>query len=687
MDNDDEFAELISLFLEECGENIDLLENGLLRISEDSSDIELLNEIFRAAHSIKGGGATFGFANLSQLTHHMETLLDAMRSGTHQIVEDEVDLLLQAVDVLRDLLEANTTDSSADHDQRIPIEKALEAACNPEGTVDEGTADPESDAPKSASAGWLLTFVPKPELMARGNDPLLLLKEVAELGEYKVTPILDGLPAWSDLVPDQCYVSWTIEIRGNVSEADLTEIFEWVEYDCEFSITSLPDEEPTTLEASNNIAAEAEEGTSGSPDDQPATAAAKKEPAASTEPAKAAPKSAAAKSTTAEPSSIRIATDKVDHLINLVGELVITQSMLSRAGDDDMPEDELQERLVQLERNTRELQESVMRVRMLPISSAFGRLPRIVRDLSKRLGKQVSLEVEGESTELDKTVLEHLIDPLVHLVRNSLDHGLESADARREAGKPEVGTIALSAAQQGGSIIIEIRDDGQGINEDRVLKLAQERGVVSPSESLTPEQIQQLIFAPGFSTAAEVSDVSGRGVGLDVVRRNIVDLGGRVEVSSTAGEGTLISIRLPLTLAILDGQLIKVGSQRFVMPTLNIIETIELEQAQVSEVPGQGEVCRFRDQYVKTLRLRDVFEIGGDREQDQLLLVVDVHNEAIGLIITGVLGQQQVVIKNLDENYRVVPGFTGATIMSDGSVALIIDPLSLTNGTTLSHVA
>lgn len=671
MDNDDEFAELIGLFLEECAENIDLLENGLLRISEEAkqegSDLELLNEIFRAAHSIKGGGATFGFANLSQLTHHMETLLDAMRSGTHTIIDEEVDLLLQAVDVLRDLLDANKTDSNADHDQRVIIEKALEAACSPDGASNNtAIVTVESKPPEPTNLGWHIEFIPKPELMSRGNDPLLLLKEVSDMGEYSVTPNLEKLPNWSDYAPEQCYVSWQVELQGQVPEAELQEIFEWVEYDCDFSLTGITPSEP-------------EAKTEPETKPEPTIGAGEKQLTPEKKPT---PKAASA-----EPTSIRIATDKVDHLINLVGELVITQSMLSRAGDSNMGDDELQERLVQLERNTRELQESVMRVRMLPISSAFGRLPRIVRDLSKRLEKQVTLVLEGESTELDKTVLEHLIDPLVHLVRNSLDHGLETAAVRSEAGKPESGTITLSAAQQGGSIIIEIQDDGQGINEERVLKLAQERGVVSPSESLTPEQIQQLIFAPGFSTADTVSDVSGRGVGLDVVRRNIIDLGGRVEVSSVAGEGTLISIRLPLTLAILDGQLIQVASQRFVMPTLNIIETIELNQAQVSEVPGQGEVCRFRDQYVRTIRLREHFKLGGDNEQDQLLLVVDVHNEAIGLIISGVLGQQQVVVKNLDENYRAVPGFTGATIMSDGSVALIIDPLSMASGTALSDVA
>lgn len=678
MDNDDEFAELIGLFLEECTENIDLLENGLLRISEEASDdgsnLELLNEIFRAAHSIKGGGATFGFANLSQLTHHMETLLDAMRSGNHHIVDEEVDLLLQAVDVLRDLLEANRSDSNADHDQRTIIEKALEAACSPAGSSSGAPATPApSTEPEPTNLGWSIEFVPKPELMSRGNDPLLLLKEVSDMGDYTVVANFEGLPAWSDYEPQQCYVSWHVELQGQVVEADLQEIFEWVEYDCDFSLTALEPSEPEAQPASKPEPEDAAKETQVA-----ANVSAEKAPAE---------KKQASKSAAAEPSSIRIATDKVDHLINLVGELVITQSMLSRAGDSEMADDELQERLVQLERNTRELQESVMRVRMLPISSAFGRLPRIVRDLSKRLEKQVNLVLEGESTELDKTVLEHLIDPLVHLVRNSLDHGLETADVRREAGKPESGTITLSAAQQGGSIVIEIKDDGQGINEERVLKLAQERGVVSPSESLTPEQIQQLIFAPGFSTADTVSDVSGRGVGLDVVRRNIVDLGGRVVVSSVAGEGTLISIRLPLTLAILDGQLIQVADQRFVMPTLNIIETIELNLAQVSEVPGQGEVCRFRDQYVKTIRLRELFKLGGNNDQDQLLLVVDVHNEAIGLIISGVLGQQQVVVKNLDENYRAVPGFTGATIMSDGSVALIIDPLSMASGAALSDVA
>ena len=389
-----------------------------------------------------------------------------------------------------------------------------------------------------------------------------------------------------------------------------------------------------------------------------------------------------------ETSSIRIATDKIDQLINLVGELVITQSMLSRVSNDinGLDHDELRERLADLEHNTRDLQESVMQVRMLPISSAFSRLPRLVRDLSKKLDKSVDLQLEGGSTELDKTVLERMIDPLVHLVRNGLDHGLETTEERLAKGKSETGILKLSAHQESGSVVIEIQDDGKGIDGQRILSLAKERGIVSPDEELSDDQINQLIFAPGFSTAEEVSDVSGRGVGMDVVRRNIVDLGGRVTVYSELGSGTTIEIKLPLSLAILDGQLVEVAGEVYVIPILSIIETLELEQTDHSFIPGTGEICQFRGEYLRMLRVAEHFKLPNESDEN-LIVVVDTHSGRYGLVVDKVLGQQQVVIKPLDKNYKNVPGLAGATIMSDGSVALILDPTSITINTNIATAA
>lgn len=362
--------------------------------------------------------------------------------------------------------------------------------------------------------------------------------------------------------------------------------------------------------------------------------------------------------------------------------------MLSRVSEseDGVDINELRERVVDLEQHTRELQESVMQVRMLPLSSAFGRLPRLVRDLSKKLGKEVDLVVDGGSTELDKTVLERMIDPLVHLVRNALDHGLETPDVRLAAGKRSCGTLSLTARQESGSVVIQIGDDGGGINGPVVLNIAREKGIVDPDEQLTEDQINQLIFAPGFSTAAEVTDVSGRGVGMDVVRRNILDLGGRVQVHSKKGEGTTIEIRLPLSLAIMDGQLVRIGDQIFVIPILSIIETLEMEDTPITEVPDVGEICQFRGEYLRVLRMASFFDIG-DKATDRLIVVVDTHGSRMGLAIDTVLGQQQVVIKPLEKNYRNLDGLAGATIMSDGSVALILDPAAFGKTDTLAEAA
>jgi two-component system chemotaxis sensor kinase CheA len=357
---------------------------------------------------------------------------------------------------------------------------------------------------------------------------------------------------------------------------------------------------------------------------------------------------------------------------------VITQSMLSRVSDspDGIDLDELRERMADLEHNTRDLQESVMQVRMLPLSSAFSRIPRLVRDLSRKLNKEVDLQMVGGSTELDKTVLERMIDPLVHLVRNGLDHGIETPEERQAAGKTGAGILHLSARQESGSVVIEIRDDGKGINCPFILSKAREKGIVGPDEELNDDQINQLIFAPGFSTAAVLSDVSGRGVGMDVVRRNIMDLGGRVHVYSTFGVGTRIEINLPLSLAILDGQLVRVAGEVYIIPILSIIETLELAQTERADVPGTGEVCRFRGEYLHMLRVADHFQLK-QPSTGGLVVVIDTHGKRIGLVIDEVLGQQQVVIKPLDRNYKSVKGLAGATIMSDGSVALILDPANI----------
>lgn len=691
--DDNELDELKDIFLEECRENVDILEQGLLQLGQGDNDVELLNEVFRAAHSIKGGGATFGFAALAELTHHMETLLDEMRAGKREVGDDDLELLLESVDIVRDLMESR---GNEDHDERLPMQARLEKSVaegsgnSPAGKDSTDSADdtsptgPESEQPDSASSTKLfsIAFQPKPELLIRGNDPLLLVRELIRLGDLDLTLNEATLPAWEDYHTKSAYLAWNAELTSSCSKDDVTEIFEWIEFDCDVEVTeqeqaetavTAPQPVADSTTSSNEASDAATQGNISTDAPKPSDSDVASKPVAASSTKK--PGKSADKSAPAESSSIRISTDKIDQLINLVGELVITQSMLNRLGADDerIDVEALRDRLADLDRNTRELQESVMRVRMLPLSSGFNRLPRLVRDLSRKLDKKVELVVEGGNTEIDKNVLERMMDPLVHLVRNALDHGLETVAERVAAGKSETGELRLTAYHQSGSVVIEIGDDGKGIDRDIVLSKARERGVVGQDEVLTDEQIYKLIFAPGFSTATEVSDVSGRGVGMDVVRRNIVDLGGHVDIQSEQGHGTTVIIRLPLTLAILDGQLVSVCGNTFVVPLLSIVETIEMRHSNAARLPNGAEVFEFRDEYVPLINLASKLDIDSEHE-GSLIVVIETHGHLTGLIIDQVLGQQQAVIKTLDDNYRSVPGIAGATIMSDGSVALILDP-------------
>ncbi|MGB5605924.1 MAG: chemotaxis protein CheA, partial [Gammaproteobacteria bacterium] len=457
-----------------------------------------------------------------------------------------------------------------------------------------------------------------------------------------------------------------LELRGDISREAITAAFDWAEGDCELEITPLDELDAVT--PSPAAAPAADEKTARTAGVADAASADAQPPARRKE------------SGGKESGSIRVAIDKVDDLINLVGELVITQSMLSQAGEQlnavaSKTVDGLLDGLAQLERNTRELQESVLQIRMLPISFSFSRFPRLVRDLSSKMGKQIELKITGENTEVDKTVLEKIGDPLVHLVRNSLDHGLETPEKRKAAGKPETGTLHLSARHEGGDIVIEVSDDGAGINRDVILRKAQEKGMVAADEELSDQRICNLIFEPGFSTAEQVSDVSGRGVGMDVVRRNIRDLGGNVSIESLAGTGSTVTIRLPLTLAILDGQLARVGSETYIVPLVSIVESLQIDAANVNNITGQAEFYRLRDDYIPIIRLNRIFGMGDgtlDLEEG-LLVVVESDGQQVGLFVDRLMGQQQVVIKSLETNFRQLPGVSGATILGDGTVALILD--------------
>ena len=674
-----DMAQFHQVFFEESFEGLDIMENGLLNMDPGEADPEEINSIFRAAHSIKGGSGTFGFSDVADFTHVMETLLDEMRDGRRAVTGEGVNVLLASVDVLRDMLTAAQDGGSADA-QRVKAQRAeLDRILANQSADSAAEAQaPDSDAQPLLDAepvGWKIVFRPHQHLLRTGNDPLRIIRELAELGELEADCDISGLPAFAELEPEDSYLSWELRLHAAVDKAQIDDIFEWVEDDCDFAVIPvLPEGQPTQQAQQAAAASEAAE---------PAAELKLAEPAAerrsdSERRQGDRRKSAPAKASGGGASSIRVDTGKIDSLINMVGELVITQSMLGMLGDEFSMDKlaRLREGLGQLERHTRELQESVMQIRMLPISFTFSRFPRLVHDLSQKLGKQIELKLSGENTEVDKTVIEKIGDPLVHLVRNSVDHGIETPADRVAAGKSETGTIHLSAEHRGGNIVIEITDDGKGLARDRILEKAIDRGLVRADDNLSDKQIYELIFQPGFSTAEQVSDVSGRGVGMDVVRRNINELGGAIEIDSQLGEGSTITIRLPLTLAILDGQSICVGEETYIVPLVSIIESIQVRDEMLSLVAGKGETFKLRDEYLPIVRLHEVFGIGDAKAEnirDGIIVVVEGGGRKCGLFVDDLLGQQQVVIKSLEANYGKVDGISGATILGDGSVALILD--------------
>lgn len=641
-------------FFEESFEGLDIMEAGLLELEQGEVEQENINTIFRAAHSIKGGSGTFGFSSVADFTHDMETVLGQMRNSERQVTTDIVNTLLECVDVLRSMLNSMKDGSEIDLEAVAEMTTRLRLILG--NTASEREAANNKEDKEHDYDGWVVTFMPHKEMMKTGNDTVRLLRELTGLAEkYEVNVNNEKLTELASLDPEECQQSWTISlIGGNATEEEIREVFSWVEDESEITIKPLVMEDIY-------VGAERREKTDRREERTDRRGIERRSGVQS------------------ESSSIRVNISKVDELINMVGELVITQSMLSQFGeDDDFSEahiGRLKDGLAQLESHTRELQESVMRIRMMPISFAFQRFPRLVHDLSAQFGKKIELIMTGEATELDKTVLEKIGDPLVHLVRNSLDHGIEAPDIRSKAGKSETGIIELKAYHQGGNIVIEIKDDGAGLDKVKILKKARDTGLVLQDERLSEDQIHDLIFRPGFSTAEVVSDVSGRGVGMDVVRRNIRELGGTVEVKSNPGEGSLFTIRLPLTLAILDGQLVGLGNETFILPVISIIESLQVKSENINAVTGNAEVYRLREEYIPIVRLYQIFGIEPlttDLENG-LLVVVEAEGKKIAIFVDELLGQQQVVIKSLETNFRKVEGLSGATILGDGTVALIID--------------
>lgn len=628
-------------FFEESREGLDAMEAGLLALEDGQRDPEVINSVFRAAHSIKGGAGTFGFDAIAGLTHVLETLLDELRAGKRALEGSAVDAMLASVDVLRALLREVEHGQAADPAAVKAVTDRLQAVLA--GTAPVAVAAAKQEETPDA---WQIGFVPAPSLFMSGNDPLRIIRELETLGSLHVEPRMQRLPAFEQLDPLEAYLAWDLGLVGKVPRSRIEDTFAWVVDDCELDIRPA---------APPSLATEA--------------------PAAAATPAAAdAGKPAAAGGTHEAETSIRVSVDKVDALINLVGELVITQAMLKQVsgGLDPVHAERLFAGLDLLERNTRDLQEAVIGVRMLPVDAVFRRFPRLVRDLSSRLGKQVRLRTVGEGTELDKGLIEKIADPLVHLVRNSIDHGLEMPDVRRDAGKDETGTITLAASHQGGHIVIEVSDDGRGLNRDKILAKALERGLSVP-DNPTDAQVWDLIFQPGFSTADAVTDLSGRGVGMDVVRRNIQALGGEVQLESRTGHGTRVLIRLPLTLAILDGMTVSVAGETLILPLAYVLEALQPQADDIRTMAGEGRVLRVRGEYLPILSLGQYYGYRDDRHADPLVVVVEGDGQKIALEVDELLGQQQVVVKNIENNYRRIGGVSGATILGDGRVALIVD--------------
>ncbi|MDQ7057508.1 MAG: chemotaxis protein CheA [Ghiorsea sp.] len=651
------------IFYEESFEGLDTMETGLLGMTDGGTDLDVVNDIFRAAHSIKGGSATFGFTALASFTHIMEGLLDEMREGKREADADVVNILLESVDEMRSLMSAYQNNEEPDVEHMKGLQKKLEQVCgmeSSEGSDKEEAADAtEGDQRR---LGWNIEFKPHANMLVTGNDPILLLSELEDLGEMSLQAHDNKLPSLTDMDSEHCYLSWSIKLMGtDIEEEQITEIFEWVEDECDLEITGIyPERKRSDRRAGDRRVPGAQEDRRSNDRRKGPRRPGDQKPAA-------------------QPTTIRVDTNRIDELIDMVGELVITQSMLGQLGEEfDMSKlVRLREGLEELERNSREIQEAVMRVRMQPISFAFNRFPRMVHDLSQKLSKKIRLELIGEDTEMDKTVMEKINDPLVHLVRNSLDHGLEGPEERLAAGKDDEGYVRLRAFHQGGSIVVEVSDDGRGLDRHKLFNIAVKKGVIKETDTLSDEQVFMLLFAAGFSTAEKLSDISGRGVGLDVVRRNIESLGGNVDVRSVLGEGTTFTIRLPLTLAVLDGQLLQVDGQTYVLPLASIVESLQMRKESVSALAGDTRVYRLRDEYIPIVSLSQLFSTndgeGNTELHGKLLVIVEWADKRIGLMVDDLLGQQQVVIKSLETNYERVKGLSGATILGDGTVSLILD--------------
>ncbi|MDP1737895.1 MAG: chemotaxis protein CheA [Caulobacter sp.] len=714
----DEMEAIKATFFQECEELLADLEVGLLAMQAGPADGETVNAVFRAVHSIKGGAGAFGFEGLVRFAHVFETLMDGLRSGKIEQSSDLVAALLRAADLLADLVEAARGGAEAEDDRTGAMAAELQvlieggesagsmsapAAGEAAGELDApfsfqplGASSPcEAEAPftplavlpldgPAGDAGpvaWSIAFRPRASLFHNGNEPALILRELERLGPATITLDASSVPPLASLDPEASWLSWEILLTASCEETEIREVFEFVDGDCDLSISRAGEDAPAEADTDAAFAA-----LLASIQDPPAAAVDPDvAPPVMAPPVVAAPVSrpVVAKASTdpqvaAPQATIRVDPERIDRLIDLVGELVINQAMLAQRVMESglSPSSAVSVGLDDLEQLTREIQESVMAIRAQPVKSVFQRMPRLVRETAAMTGKQVRLVTDGENTEVDKTVIERLAEPITHMIRNAIDHGLETPEARIAAGKNPEGMVRLAALHRGGRIVIEVADDGAGINRRKVLAIATDRDLVAADAQLSDEEIDNLIFLPGFSTATQVSDVSGRGVGMDVVRRSIQALGGRISIASRPGEGSTFTLSLPLTLAVLDGMVIDVAGHTMVAPLSAIVESLRPKPEDVRRLGPTGMVLAVRDTHVPLLDIGCVlgFRTEAPPASDRVVLLVEAEDGSrAALVADGIHGQRQVVIKSLEANYRQVPGIAAATILGDGRVALILD--------------
>jgi two-component system chemotaxis sensor kinase CheA len=659
LNNADQFKQS---FREEAREIVVDLEAALLELNENRADMELIGRVFRALHTIKGSGSMFGFEELAAFTHNLETAFDQVRNGKLAINSELIDLTLAALDQIRAMVEENP-EAPADRSACSSILSSVRKLAHLEDSVTALQAAspanpdvaPESPLADSALAlrEWHVRFAPGPELMLNGANPFLLVRELRQLGGLSIRVVMADVPPLRELDPERCYISWEMVLATSLGREAIRDVFIFVEDNCELVIAPAAEESPRSpgQPAGDHVARALEEPRTAQPGRRSYDKA-------------------------DNAASLRVPAQKLDQFVDLVGELVTVQARLSElaARSDDPDVAAVSE---EVERLTSALRENSMNIRMLPIRATFEKFRRLVHDLARDLGKDVVLTMEGADTELDKTVIEQLGDPLMHLIRNSMDHGIEPPPVRTACGKRPTATIHLAARHSGASVLISVSDDGGGINAEAVRSRAIEKGLVAPDAVLTQAETFALLFEPGFSTAKTVTDVSGRGVGMDVVRQRVDSLRGSIDVASQPGSGTQVTLRLPLTLAIIDGLLVAVGTAFFVLPLANTLECIELTRDQVERANGKH-VANVRGELIPYIRLRQHFHIGGMPPAIEQIMVVETGEGRYGFVVDQVLGNCQTVIKNLGRFYRHVQVVSGATILGNGTVALILDPERLT---------